>query len=144
MEGWSSKYNKIKIKTVALHVTHWMCSLVLLLEISLHLVARCNIWLSSLLVYPSLLRITFALLQKPFQGNFWKFQGPGKSRFGNMFKWAKTIFNLKRFFIPVVIPTSVASVHLSLKKFLFLFSYFFLQKLIFYFFRKKKNQRFVE
>ena len=30
----------------------------------------------------SLLRITFAALQKPCQGNFWKFQGSGQSRFG--------------------------------------------------------------
>ena len=68
------------------NVTHWMYYLVLLLAISMQLVASYSIWLPSLPVYPSLLRITFALLQKPFQGNFWKCQGPSKSRFGDFKK----------------------------------------------------------
>ena len=48
----------------------------LLHTISLQLVAsKC---LPYLLVFTSLLRITFAVLQKPCQGNFGKFQGTGE------------------------------------------------------------------
>ena len=52
----------------------------LILTISLQLVASSKC-LPSLLVFTSLLRFTFAVLQKPCQGNFEKFQGSGESRF---------------------------------------------------------------
>ena len=53
----------------------------LLLTISLQLVAIYSKRLPCLLLLTSLLRITFAALQKPCKGNFGKFQGSGESRF---------------------------------------------------------------
>ena len=63
-----------KAKTVAPRITHLVCSLLLLLTISLQLAARYDKSLPSLLVF------AVAVLQKPCQG---KFQRSGKSRFGS-------------------------------------------------------------
>ena len=63
-----------------------MCSLVLLLIISLQLVASCSKYLPSLLVLTSLVHISFASLQKLCKGNFGKFHGSGKNRFGGFEK----------------------------------------------------------
>ena len=69
LKDWLSNCSQKKRKAVAPHVTHLMCSLVLLLAISLQLVA--SMCLPSLLVFTelftSLLRITFTVLQKPRQ-----------------------------------------------------------------------------
>ena len=62
-------------------MTHLMCSLILLLTISLQLIASFSMCLPSLLVFTLILRIKFAVLQKPCQRNFEKFQGTGVSRF---------------------------------------------------------------
>ena len=49
---------------------------------SLQLVPNHSKCLPSLLVFTSLLRITFMVLQKPCQGNFGKLEGFGEGRFG--------------------------------------------------------------
>ena len=60
-----------------------MCSYNYYLQFpQLQLVAIYSKCLPPLLVFTSLLCITSAALQKPCDGNFWKFQGSGKSRFG--------------------------------------------------------------
>ena len=78
---WLSRFNQNKRKTVAPNITHLMCSLVLLLTISLQPVASCSKCLPYLPVFTSFLciRFAFAVLQKPCQGNFGKFQEIGKS-----------------------------------------------------------------
>ena len=70
-----------KRQTVEPHIIHLMCSY------NYYLQFLCNWWqfiatncLPSLLVFTSLLRITFVALQKPCQGNFVKFQGSRKFR----------------------------------------------------------------
>ena len=82
MKDWLPRLNWNKKKSVVSRIIHLMCSFVLLLIISLRLVTSCGKCLPSWLLFNWLLRITFAVLQKPCQGNFWKFQGLGKSRFG--------------------------------------------------------------
>ena len=74
--------------------------------ISLQLVAIYTKYLPSWLVFTSLLRVTFATLQKPCQGNFGKFQGSDESRFDGSLKivtfwfsaetFMDTIFSLQR------------------------------------------------
>ena len=85
MKDWLSRCNQNKRKTVAPHTTHLMCSLVLLLTISLWLVEKCS-YLASVFhiclhTSTSLLRITYPVLQKSCQANFSKFQGSRESRF---------------------------------------------------------------
>ena len=84
MKGWQYRFNQNKRKTVAPRITHLMCSLVLLLTISLQLVAsynRCLPIISACLHF-IITHYTFAVLEKPCQGNFRKFQELSKSRFG--------------------------------------------------------------
>ena len=81
LKDWLSRCYQNKRKKVAPHVTHLICSLVLLFTISLKLITNGTsasaFHLCLLSVFTSLLRITFAVLQKPCQGNFGKFQGSG-------------------------------------------------------------------
>ena len=131
MKEWLSRCKQNKRKTVAPHIPHLMCSLVLLLTISLQLVASCRMCLPYLLVFTSLLRITFAVLQKSCQGNFRKFQRLAsvglaalkkivifwRFQYGSInvgVRKAGTLklslsFSLKHFFISVAISTQVAS-----------------------------------
>ena len=82
MKDWLFRCNHNKRKTVAPHITHLNCSLLLLLTVSFQLVASYNRCPPSLLAFTLFLRITFAVLQKPCQENFGKFQESGESRFG--------------------------------------------------------------
>ena len=70
---------------VVLLITYLMCTLVLLLTISLQLVASYSICLPSLYVFTTLLPLTDYIcnLQKPCQGNFGKFPWLGEVRFGS-------------------------------------------------------------
>ena len=70
MKDWLSNQNKRK--TVASLISYHSFNVFFSIT---------NMCLPSLLVFTSLLRITFAVLQKPCQGNFGKFQGSGESRF---------------------------------------------------------------
>ena len=103
----------------------------LLLNISLQLVGIYNKWLPSLLFFTSLLHITFAVLQKPFQGDLGKLQESGGTKFGSSEKncyflkspkWQhKFIWNYKRsklvsYFISLSNFTQPASAPLTLKK----------------------------
>ena len=72
MKDWLSRCNQNKRKTVAPHVSHLICSLVLLLTISFQLFASLHLFL----------RLTLAVLPKLFQKNFGKFQEFGENRFG--------------------------------------------------------------
>ena len=65
LQNWNTGYTdviKTKKTPVAPHITHLMCSLVLLLKIFLQLVANCNRCLPSLLTFTSFLCITFGVL----------------------------------------------------------------------------------
>lgn len=68
LKNWLSRCNSNKRKIVALHITHLMYSLILLLSISLLFIFAC------LSVFTSLLHITFAVIQKRYQENFRKFE----------------------------------------------------------------------
>ena len=76
-----SRCNQNKRKTAAPHVTHILCSLVLLLTTSFQLLASYKRCLPSACLH-LFLRLTFAVLQKPCQENFVKFQEFYESRFG--------------------------------------------------------------
>ena len=101
MRDWLSSCNQNKRKTVAPHITHLMCSLVLLLTISLRLVASCNRCLSHVLHHIC----SLIVLRKPCQENFGKFQEFCESSFGgsekdsyflNILKWQyKLAWNYK-------------------------------------------------
>ena len=89
MKDWLPRCNKNKKKEVAAHSTDLKGSLALILTIFLRPGRR--LWLAIKLAIAffvfvftstSLLRIAFAALQKPCQGNFGKFRRSGKSRFG--------------------------------------------------------------
>ena len=68
LKDWLSRCNSNKRKIVALHITHLMYSLILLLSISLLFIFAC------LSVFTSLLHITFVVIQKRYQENFRKFE----------------------------------------------------------------------
>ena len=96
--SWLSRCNQNKTKTVPLYVTHLMCSLLLILLISLQLVAHYGKSLPSLLVFTFF--IAAAVLRKPCQEYFkdparvglavlknivifWKFRNGSVKLFGN-------------------------------------------------------------
>ena len=86
MKDWLSRCNQTKEKNWlhSFHITRLMCSLVLLLTISSQLVASYSVPSIFASLYftlvLSLLR-SMQVVQKPCQGNFWRFQGSGESRF---------------------------------------------------------------
>ena len=107
MKGWLSRCNQNKRETVEQHITHLVYSYDDYLQFpDLQLVAIYSKCPTSLLVFTSLLRITFTALQKPCHGNLGKFQGSGESRFGSsekdryflkIPKWQhKVVWNYKR------------------------------------------------
>ena len=101
-KDWLSRCNQNKRKTVDPHITHLMCSLVLLLTISLQLVASYNRWPPSLLAFASFLCSLTDTMSKNF-GKFQefgvsKFDGPEKDRyFLKILKWQhKLVRDYKR------------------------------------------------
>ena len=96
---WKTGYLYVTKTKEKLHVTHLMCSLLLLLTISLQLVPSYSKCLSSLLVFFSLLQLQLLVslflccnLTETIPENI-KFGGPEKDffffKFQNMFIWAK-------------------------------------------------------
>ena len=99
LQFWKTGYLYVTKTKEKLHVTHLMCSLLLLLTISLQLVPSYSKCLPSLLVFFSLLQLQLLVslflccnLTETIPENI-KFGGPEKDffffKFQNMFIWAK-------------------------------------------------------